>query len=157
MKKATYFRLLRTGGAILLVTFLLTGISACHNDIKKDSGIIVSDLGEACDLNNSTSTQEFVITNSTELSAAIGGSGCTTSNFSVNFSNEVLLGKLVSGKCKIKKIYAQVQRDDANKRIVYKILVKDKGGCETVVEQWHWVTVPKYPSDYEVFFVVEKR
>lgn len=157
MKKATYFQLLRVGGIALFAIALFAGVSACHNDIKKDSGIIVSDLGEACDMNNVATVDTLVIKSSSELSAAIAGTGCTSSNFSVNFSNEILLGKMITAKCKIKKIYAQVTRDDATKRIVYKILVKDKGGCDTQITQWHWVTVPKFPSDYRVFFVVEKR
>ena len=156
MKKTTYLRLLRLNAPLFIFAILFVGLSACHRDIKKDKGIIVNELGDACPTLNSADGDEYVVTSSAQLSALLGASGCTASTFGVDFSKNTLLGKYVKGKCKM-KIYNQVKREDGSKRILFKILANSKGFCDTDYYEWTWVVVPNFPSDYEVFFVVEKR
>lgn len=143
----------------LFVMTLFTGIvcfTSCHKDVKKDKGIIIEELGDVCAANVPASG-EYVITSSAELSAALAGSGCNTSSFNVDFTKNTLIGKHVTGKCKFKKIFNQVKRDDSSKRIQFSILLRSKGNCATEFSQWSWVVVPNFPSDYTVFFAVEER
>ncbi|ASS49895.1 MAG: hypothetical protein A3D31_09965 [Candidatus Fluviicola riflensis] len=156
MKKTTCLQLLRLNAPLFIFAILFVGLSACHRDIKKDKGIIESELGDACPSLSSTEGDEYVVTSSAQLSAILGGSGCTTSTFGVDFSKNTLLGKYVKGKCKM-KIYNQVKREDGSKRILFKILANSKGFCDTDYYEWTWVVVPNFPSDYTVHFIVEKR
>ena len=126
MKKTTCLQLLRLNAPLFIFAILFVGLSACHRDIKKDKGIIVNELGDVCPTLPSAEGDEYVITSSAELSALLGGSGCTASTFGVDFSKNTLLGKYVKGKCKM-KIYNQVKREDGSKRILFKILANSKG------------------------------
>src|SRR3989338_8636800 len=116
MKKTTCLQLLRLNAPLFIFAILFVGLSACNRDIKKYKVIFESELGYACPSLSSTEGDEYVVTSSAQLSAILGGSGCTTSTFGVDFSKNTLLGKYVKGKCKM-KIYNQVKREDGSKRI----------------------------------------
>ena len=141
----------------LLLMTLFTGMvcfTSCHRDVKRNKGVITEELGDVCP---SMLGSEYVITSSSELSAALAGSGCTSSSFNVDFTKNTLIGRRVTGKCKFKKIFNQVKRDDSAKRLQFSILLRSKGNCESEFSQWSWVVVPNFPSDYTVFFAVEER
>jgi len=159
MKKTTAHKSFFFNLPSLFIMALFTGVvcfSSCHKDVKRDKGIIVEELGDVCSANVPLSG-DYVITSSAELTAALAGSGCNTSAFNVDFTKNTLIGKHVIGKCKFKKIFNQVKRDDSSKRIQFSILLISKGNCASEYSQWSWVVVPNFPSDYEVLFAVEER
>jgi hypothetical protein len=79
-----------------------------------------------------------------------------TTYLPIDFNQYTVLGKYASGGCAV-VFERNVSRNDAEKRVIYKIKVHECGDCLVHVGYVQWVLVPKIPDDYTVSFVVENK
>lgn len=156
MKRSATTTLRGIATPVLLLSFVFMVSGSCHRDVKKDKGIIVQEFTDICNFAADPGDQ-LVIRSQAELQAAMGATGCTASSFGIDFNQHVLLGRYIKVECKLKKIFMQAKQEDAQKRIVFSILVKSKGSCDQDYYKWVWATVPVFPSDYTVYSAVENR
>ena len=74
----------------------------------------------------------------------------------IDFSQKTLLGKHAFGSgCSI-NFKRQVIVSDKEKKCIYIIKVKERGGCLMLNSSWNWITIPKVPFDYSIIFEVKK-
>jgi hypothetical protein len=145
--------------AILPALFMMTGCGKgpkCWGD-NKNKGIVVSSVEIPC-LPNAEQKQ-FVIASDSLYKAIFTDqqSGTMCNLPGIDFNTHSLLGQESrSSGCEAKFIQ-EVQKEDASKKYVYEVKVKECGICKPLRISYHWVTVPKIPQGWTVDFKVDVK
>lgn len=146
---------------------LLFSAFALHSCKKKcdlgenvNSGAIVPEMSIFPDQGYLTSAMEtghYLVTDSSELKNRFKISrdkGITKTD--VNYSEYSLLAFPVTSNC-----YATFDRNvtinDSSKVIVYKILVKDCGTCDSKIYTENWVVIPAVDDSYTILYDVKQK
>ena len=69
---------------------------------------------------------------------------------SVDFSKNTIIGIISSGSGCSREFIKNAYRDDNQRKVVYSVDVKEKGGCKPLFQNWDLVLIPKIPEGYTV-------
>ena len=97
--------------------------------------------------------EQFIVRSLDDLDTV----NCNLTQVPVDFQQFSILGKSVSGGCKLRVITREVQINHQAKKYTYTIKFKDCGLCKSLGTIFNAVLVPSIPQDYDVVFdVIEK-
>ena len=136
----------------ILSTISYSCSKKCNGESKNIEGILRS-LPDDC----VSSTGEYIIRSASDYGYneqdSVAFEHCQSK---VNFATETVIGKFVSGYCKM-RITRKVTRDQAAKKVLYELTRYECGACNTLQANNNLVVVEKIPKDWKVeFSVIEK-
>jgi len=143
--------------SIILVFGFVFLINSCAKDeepceaIIQNKGIIVSSVDiHSCD--EPFYHGDFVIRTNVEYSDLLASNNNCDHPF-IDFSSYTLLGRYAFTS-NTGSYYRNVEVDSANMQFIYTVTVENCGTCNCLSENMNWVTVPKFPDEWTVKFVV---